>query len=53
MTKGQAKGKSDELTRGKTIARVGSYTTNGVTQHVVHVTHAADMEDRPRAYTLS
>ncbi len=53
MTKGQAKGKADELTRGKIVAQVGSYCTNGVVRHVINVTHAEDMENRPRAYTLS
>ncbi len=53
MSESQAKGKADELTRGKTVARVGSYRTNGVVRYVVNVTHAEDMENRPEAYTIS
>lgn len=53
MTESQAKAKATELTRGKTTALVGSWITNGVRKHVVHVTHAPDMEDRPQAYTIS
>lgn len=57
MTEKIAQLVAEDLNGKGRIAKVGSYTTNGQKQFVVHVTHtekaANEVGERPLAYTLS
>lgn len=54
MNEKDAKQIASDLSKQEFVtAKVGKHTTNGVTHHVVHVTHDEFMPDRPKPYTVS
>lgn len=54
MNESQARRLAQDVSRKGVTAKVASQTTNGITRHVVHVTHAEPVEgERAEAFTLS